>query len=109
MIFIILILTYLLSLSMTGDPAAQLFPLGTPREVVEAYREKHGLDKPWYIQFLIYIKNFFQGDLGQSAIVSPNQPVLEYIGEVFPTTIELALIPMFLNPYLGLKLGAICY
>ena len=107
MIFLILVLTFVFSLQLSGDPTTKIFPLGTPEELIDHYRMLHGLDQPWYIQLQKYLINFFKGDLGISAVVAPNVPVSDYLRIVVPRTIELAIIPIFLVPIIGLKFGSI--
>lgn len=35
-------------------------------EIVRAYRERWGLDKPAYARYLTYVTNLTRGDLGES-------------------------------------------
>ena len=66
-----------------------------------------GYDKPLLTQLVIYLGNFFTGDWGTSYIVAENKPVIELIGEIFPKTIELVIIPIVIIPIIGVKLGVI--
>ena len=81
-----------------GDPVlASLGPQAvvTP-EVVEASREKLGLDKPLPVQYGVYVGNLVRGDLGVSS--SSQLPVREELATYIPATLELAI------PALGLAL-----
>ena len=57
-------LTFFLMRLLPGDP----FTGGkaVPPETMEALRAKYGLDKPLWEQYLIYVGNILQGDLGSS-------------------------------------------
>src|SRR5258708_19808920 len=48
-----------------------------------------GLDKPLWLQYLIFLGNAFRGDLGRSFVF--NQPALQLIVERLPATLELAI------------------
>ena len=49
-----------------------------------------GLDRPLYVQFFDYVGNVLQGDLGKSVITQ--RPVLDEFFELFPATLELAIL-----------------
>ncbi|TFF98593.1 MAG: ABC transporter permease [Promethearchaeota archaeon] len=107
MLFILLIMTWILSRLMSIDPAANMFdPFTTDQAAVDAMRRKLGLDQPWFIQLAIYIKNFFLGDLGQSYLGrSQGYQVTEYLGLIIPRTVELMIVPTILAPIIAVKLG----
>ena len=48
-----------------------------------------GLDKPMWVQYLTFLGNVFQGDLGRSFVF--NEPAIRLIFERLPATLELAL------------------
>ncbi len=72
-------------------------------EAVEAATKKWGLDKPAHVQYLIYMKNLFQGDMGTS--FKTKNPVTKDLTTFLPATIELALGSMIFAILLGLPLG----
>src|SRR6476661_10894112 len=45
-----------------GDPALRFAGKNPNPQELELIRQRLGLDHPWYIQFLKFIKNFFTGD-----------------------------------------------
>jgi peptide/nickel transport system permease protein len=109
MLFLLLILTWVLSRVMATDPAANMFdPFTTDPAAVEAMREKLGLNKPWLVQLGIYLRNFFLGDLGKSYLGrSQGYEVSEYLKIIIPRTIELMIVPTVLTPIIAVKLGVI--
>ncbi len=73
--------------------------------LVAAFRAKWGLDQPPHIQYLTYLKNLLQGDLGQS--ISTHRPVTEDLSRYLPATIELATTAIILAVLIGVPLGVI--
>jgi len=53
-------------------------------------KELYGLDKPLYMQYLIWIKNFIRGDLGRS--FQWNRPVNELLAERVPMTVIISIL-----------------
>ncbi len=62
-----------------------------------------GLDKPMWAQYLTFVGNVFEGDLGRSFVF--NEPALRLIFERLPATLELALLATFLSVIFGVPLG----
>jgi peptide/nickel transport system permease protein len=74
-------------------------------EMVAAFQEKWGLDKPLHIQYFTYLKNLTRGDLGTS--IRTNNPVLHDLKQYFPATMELALFSMIIAIVFGVAIGII--
>jgi peptide/nickel transport system permease protein len=90
-------------LRLAGDPAEQLLPAETPPDVRDEYRERWGLNDSLAIQYLRYIGNLAQGDLGVS--FSSGQPVSQVVAETLPRTLLLGVSGLFLAAVIGLVLG----
>ena len=85
----ILLVTFVLARAIPGDPCfAVLGERATP-EICEAFFRRNGLNEPLPVQLLIYIRNFAQGDLGES--LRFHRPVMELLVERLPTTVELGV------------------
>lgn len=82
-------------LSVVGDRA-------TPA-VYEAARVRLGLDQPLPIQFISYVGDILTGNFGMS--VSTGRPVIDDLARVFPATLEMATIGIFLGIIVGVPLG----
>jgi peptide/nickel transport system permease protein len=67
------------------------------------YYQKYGLDKSIPEQYLLYVGNLLQGDLGQST--SSRRPVIDELAQFFPATIELAIIALLIAIIVGVPLG----
>lgn len=74
-------------------------------KVVEAFRKEWGLDKTPVEQYVTYINNLLQGNLGRS--IKTRQPIAEDIGRYLPATIELATTSTLAGVALGVAFGII--
>jgi peptide/nickel transport system permease protein len=90
---------------LTGDPAALLLPDLTPPAVMEAFREKLGLNQPLYVQYGIFMSNLLHGDLGRSFVY--NVPVTDLIAQRLPNTLILAVSGLATTLVIGLPLGVL--
>ncbi len=77
----------------------------TPEAIKETEKEL-GLDKPLHIQYLLWLKNIFKGNLGLS--YETKEPVLKEILKALPTTLALTIIALVLIAFFGLTIGIIC-
>jgi peptide/nickel transport system permease protein len=105
-VFAVLVFNYILFRVLPGDPLAMMMrnPKATP-EMIEATKQLFGLDKPWYVQFYLYFKNMFAGDLGMSFFFK--QPVSSIIGaRIMPTIIMVGLAEV-MAIIMGIFLGII--
>jgi peptide/nickel transport system permease protein len=105
MILAVIIVTFLLVRLAPGDPTYILVGEVGDESFVRAARERLGLDKPLYEQFVIYISNVFRGDLGYSYLRS--EPVAKLIVERIPATLLLVLTAMFISALIGIIVGTI--
>ncbi len=88
-----------------GDPAWALAGrYATPKQL-ELVRKKLGLDKPFYVQYLIFLKNALHGNFGMSFV--SRLPAMQVIIERLPATLELSLMAMLLAIGLGVSLGVL--
>lgn len=102
-LFGITLLVFLFLQLIPGDPAqAILGERGTPEQLA-ALREKLGLNKPLYVQYLTFVKNILTGDLGTSAVSTI--PVVEELKRRWPATFELALAATLVAVVFGIPVG----
>ncbi|MCD6487758.1 MAG: ABC transporter permease [Desulfurococcales archaeon] len=102
----ILLLVFIISHAIPANPA-RLWAGGEKAkpEVVEAIKKKYHLDKPYHIQFMLYLNDLIHGDWGQSPMTK--RPVLEDLADYFPATFELALVSGILIMLIGIPLGLV--
>ncbi|WP_025785713.1 nickel ABC transporter permease [Sporosarcina sp. D27] len=104
-IFGVTLVVFLIMQMVPGDPAAILAGEGASQETIEQYREDLGLNRPVAEQYMSYVSNVFQGDLGNS--LKNKQPVLDEILLRLPITMELAFYSILITIVLGLAAGII--
>ncbi|MFX1309783.1 MAG: ABC transporter permease [Promethearchaeota archaeon] len=66
-----------------------------------------GLDKPIFMQYLVFMRNIFIGNWGLSLAVAYKTPVWDVILAHLPRTLEIMFISMSIAIFLGLRLGKI--
>jgi ABC-type dipeptide/oligopeptide/nickel transport system permease component len=102
-VFGIVVITFLLTRALPGDPAAFFAgPAGT-QEAVDQVREKLGLNRSLPEQFWIYLKDLSRGDLGQA--LSSGLPVREELITRLPASIELVLASLLFALVIAVPLG----
>ncbi|NWG01240.1 MAG: ABC transporter permease [Syntrophaceae bacterium] len=88
-----------------GDPAHLLLgEFASPSEVTRI-REKLGLDRSYFYQYFIYIKNLMSGDMGMS--IRSGVPVAEEIFVRFLATVELSIAAILISSFIGVMAGVI--
>lgn len=103
MLFFISLVSFLLVKLAPGDPVqAYITPRMSPEDI-ERIRHSLGLDKPMFMQYLLWLKNVLQGDLGYSLIY--HRPVLTMIAERIPATLGLMGASLVLAIVLAIPLG----
>ena len=65
-LLVMLVLIFVAIRLAPGDPATTLLSAVATQADIEKLRAALGLDKPIYIQFLIFVRNVISGDLGES-------------------------------------------
>jgi len=99
-------LVFLILHLVPGDPVAVMFSQQSmTEEQLHIIRDRLGLNEPLPIQYVKYLWNAVQGNLGQS--VRGGLPVTELIFRQFPYTLELALWGMLTAVALGLSSGMV--
>ncbi|NCF35285.1 MAG: ABC transporter permease subunit [Gammaproteobacteria bacterium] len=96
-------ITFVISRVMPVDPVLAIVGDRASNEVYQQVYLQLGLDKPIYIQYLRYLGQLAEGDLGTSIMTA--QPVIEDIKRFFPATLELATIATLLGIFIGVPMG----
>ena len=101
----ILFATFALARMIPGDPCRAILGEKATDQICDAFMARYGLDKPIPVQFVYYLGNVLQGDLGES--VRFGRPVTELIGERLPVTLELAMFALIVATIFGITFGLI--
>ena len=96
-------ITFMIGRVMPADPVLAIVGDRAPQDVYDQVYLKLGLDKPIYVQYVRYLGQLAQGDLGKSIMTT--RPVLEDILRFFPATLELATIATLLGIFIGVPTG----
>jgi peptide/nickel transport system permease protein len=102
-LFLVSVLVFFLA-RLTGDPIDVLAPVDISREDEAALREKWGLDRPVFNQYVAFIGNAFQGDFGPS-FKYPTESAGSVILERLPASIKLGAVATVLTLVIGVPLG----
>jgi ABC-type dipeptide/oligopeptide/nickel transport system permease component len=88
---------------LPGDPASRfLGSLATPDQL-EAFRERLGLNKPIWEQYVTWMGDLLHGNLGVSFFTG--NPVRDDITDRFPITLELITISLIISLLIMIPLG----
>lgn len=99
--FLIFAMVYL----MPGDPVAALGgDRGLDPVVQERIRAEYNLDKPFWMQYLLYLKGIVTLDFGQTF---SRRPVSEVMAHAFPITFKLAMMSIVFEALFGIVFGVI--
>jgi peptide/nickel transport system permease protein len=99
----VVIITFLLTRALPGDPAAYFAGPAANKEAIEQIRVKLGLDRPLPEQFVRYVKDLAGGDLGNS--LTTGQPVVTEIRNRLPASAELTLFGLVISISIAVPLG----
>jgi len=97
------LIVFLLIRVIPGDPAVLLAGEDAEPLVVESLRKEWGLAEPLTTQYLVFVRNILQGNLGVS--LSSNYPVSHEISLRLPSTMLLTLLAMMIATVAGLSIG----
>jgi peptide/nickel transport system permease protein len=101
------LVTFVLTNLVPGDPvAANLGQRAAENPAtVAAYRAHYGLDRPLPVQYVTYLGNLVQGDLGESQ--QTHRPVLVDLQTAVPATLEIAIGAIVLSVLIGVGFGVV--
>ena len=83
----LILVTFLIGRAMPIDPVIAIVGDHATPDVIARVRLQLGLDDPLWEQFIIYLRNLLQGDLGNSVMTS--HPVTADIAHFFPELREI--------------------
>ena len=100
----VIIITFMIS-RVLGDPVALLLPPeATPEQRAYLTRDL-GLDRPLYIQLVVYVGKVVRGDFGLS--FRHQEPAMKLLLDRVPASIYLSLVATLISICIALPLGII--
>ena len=99
----IIIVSFLLTRALPGDPAAYFAGPAADAASIEQIRVSMGLDRPLPVQFVAYVQDLVRGDLGIS--ISTGQPVMHELTTRLPASLELTGVALLFSIAIAMPLG----
>ncbi|SDM94686.1 MULTISPECIES: ABC transporter permease [Actinomyces] len=100
------VLIYAMVFALPGDPVAAL---GGERALSPAVQDQiradYNLDKPFIVQYLLYLKGVFTLDLGTT--LRGSRPIIDVLAGAYPVTIKLAFMALTFEAVAGIAVGFI--
>ena len=109
---LILFITYAMMFYGAGDPIRRMYmsrgdsTMWLDQQMMDALREKYGLDRPFPEQFKTYVSRLLAGDLGNS-MTDNSRPVGNMVRVKLPISMQLGLAATALITIVGIPLGVL--
>ncbi|MDD9981185.1 MAG: ABC transporter permease [Gammaproteobacteria bacterium] len=106
-IIVVVVMSFLVfgGVNLVGDPVEMMVSDDADQAERERVIRSMGLDKPWYVQYGLFVANAFEGDLGNSFVYG--EPALRLIVQRIPATLELAFAALLMAVVIGIPLGVL--
>ena len=104
-ILLISVFVFGLQKLLPGDPVLAMAGEERDPATLDFLREKYRLNDPIPVQYVHWIGNAVQGDLGVS--LRTRQPVGELIGQKLPVTVQLAVMALVIALAIGIPAGIV--
>jgi peptide/nickel transport system permease protein len=91
---------------ISGNPLDVLLPLEAGPEQYAVVAHHWGLDKPLYVQYLVFVRNALRGDFGNSWLWQ-GYTVMSLVRDRLPATLELAGLALAISVVIALPIGVI--
>jgi peptide/nickel transport system permease protein len=88
-----------------GDPVSRIAGPNATKEVYENISRKYGLDQPFAVQYLRFVRSVVEGDLGTSIL--QQRPVIEMIRERLPVTLQIGLLGFLITFVIAIPVGVV--
>jgi peptide/nickel transport system permease protein len=99
------LISFVISHAVPADPVvSNLGQQASQRpEIVAAFKQRWGLDRPLYEQYFAFVGNLVRGDLGTS--INTRRPIMTDVSQFLPATVELSTVAIVFALVVGLPLG----
>lgn len=98
-------LIYALVFAMPGDPILALFGERTPNPAqLEALRAQYNMDKPFIVQYLLYLQDVVTGNMG---VTFSGRSVNDVLADAMPVTVKLVIMAVLIEFTLSVVVGLI--
>ncbi|GAA0751796.1 ABC transporter permease [Clostridium sartagoforme] len=105
LILIISIISFILIQMAPYDAIDAMTTPKMPQETIDIIKVRYGLDKPVYIQYLLWLKNILSGDFGYSIV--NHESISSALATRLPATISLVLPAYLIALIIAIVLGLV--
>lgn len=102
-VWAIVTLTFILIHAARGSPFLPESSQSVDPATVARVKKQFGLDRPLWVQYVLYLRNLASGNLGESFAL--RRPVADALADAIPHTFVLALAALLIDFAVGLALG----
>jgi ABC-type dipeptide/oligopeptide/nickel transport system permease component len=102
---VVSIVIFLIIHLVPGDPIDNLVRIGSTPEQKAEITARYGLDRPLYEQYLIWLGQLAQGDLGTAIVM--RRPVTDLIAQNIPYSLTLGGLALLFSTVLGIAAGVV--
>lgn len=102
---VVSIVIFLIIHLVPGDPIDNLVRIGSTPEQKAEITARYGLDRPLYEQYLIWLGQLAQGDLGTAIVM--RRPVADLIAQNIPYSLTLGGLALLFSTVLGIAAGVV--
>ncbi|WP_201456987.1 ABC transporter permease [Chlamydia sp. 17-3921] len=105
-LWIVLTLTFFVMKTIPGDPFNDESCNVLSEETLQILKTRYGLDKPLYVQYILYLQSLLKLEFGNS-LVYKDRSVISIISSAFPASAILGIQSLILSIGGGITLGAL--
>jgi ABC-type dipeptide/oligopeptide/nickel transport system permease component len=104
-ILLVIFMTFILMRQIEGSPFRQT-ERAVPEAIMRNLERQYGLDRPWYVQYLLYVRGVATFDLGPSLVIR-NRTVNDIVKDHFPNSLQLGGLAFLFAIVFGIPMGVI--
>lgn len=104
-ILLVIFMTFVLMRQIAGNPFRQS-ERAVPEAIQRNLERQYGLDRPWYVQYVLYVRGVATFDLGPSLVIR-NRTVNDIVKDHFPNSMQLGGLAFLFAVVIGVPMGMI--
>ncbi len=103
-LLLLIFVTFAMARSLPGGPFDRVGDRSLPDSIRQNLEAKYGLDQPPFQQFVNYLGDVIQGDLGPS-YTTPGRSVNDIVRQTLPISAQVGLLSILLGAAIGIPAG----
>mgnify|MGYP003393271919 CR=1 FL=1 len=101
------LVVYLVMKAAPGDPALAVLGDSATPDTVAAFRSKHNLDGPLWVQFWIWLNGMLRGDFGLTLTIAGGMPISGLIATRLPATVFVGIYAVLIAVAVSMVMGTL--